>query len=73
MIKSKANMPVIEKFYHLKSHVTGGAHRLIEHYRMTEENFGATWKSLKGRCDNHRVLVKAKLITIIDQPSMSSS
>lgn len=72
LIHDKTDIPTIEKFYYLKSHVTGEAARLVNHYTITEPNYETAWNTLNLRYDNNRILINMELKALIEQPTMNS-
>ena len=62
-------LPQIEKFIHLKGHVSGEAERIINHYQLTEANYTAAWSALIDRYDNKRVICSTLLDQIMHLPN----
>lgn len=71
MIHNQPNISNIEKFYYLKSNLTGEASRLVCHLLVTDENYLTAWDTLINRYDNPRVLVSACLADFLATPALS--
>lgn len=71
LIHNKEEIQPVEKFYHLKSNLSGEPIRLIDHYVITAANYESAWTTLKDRYDNKRVLVNMELKCIMQLEKMT--
>jgi len=59
-------MSDIQKFFYLRSCLSGDAEKVIHCLQTTAENYQVAWKSLTTRYDNKRVLIQVRVKALFD-------
>ena len=62
----------VQKMWFLKTNLTGEAERLIRHLALTDNNYETSWKILKDRFSNKRVLASTIIQQLIDTPNVTN-
>lgn len=66
--KEENGYPPVQKFYHLRSHLTGQALELVQNIPMTENNYNVVLKKLQQRYDNKSLIIQSHIRAILDAP-----
>jgi len=61
-----------QKFWYLKTVLSGEAERLIKHLALTERNYAAAWDLLNDRYDNKRVLTATLVQQLVEYSNVTS-
>jgi hypothetical protein len=61
MIHYNDSLPQIQKFYYLKSSLSGEAVRLVSNLLMTAKNYTITWTLLVERQENKRLIAASHI------------
>ncbi|XP_046810004.1 uncharacterized protein LOC124420590 [Lucilia cuprina] len=70
MIHSNSDLTAVEKFYYLKSSLSGEALQCISNLPVSSENFAPAWKILCTQYENTRMLINSHLDCIFELPRL---
>ena len=62
----------VQKFYYLKTNLSGEAERLIKHLELTELNYKSAWDLLNDRYSNKRVLTATFVQQLVEHQCVAS-
>jgi len=70
MINSSSELSSVEKFYYLRSSLSGEALQCISNLPVSSENFTPAWNLLCAQYENTRMLINSHLDAIFDLPRL---
>lgn len=64
------SIPKCQKMQHLKMKLRGGAEKLVQHLKVSAENYDSCWDILTHRYNNKRLLFTSYMNTIVNLPTI---
>ncbi|CAG9126303.1 unnamed protein product [Plutella xylostella] len=71
-IHNNSSLSNAQKMQFLKSKVKGEAERLIQHLKVSSDNYGACWELLNNRYNNRKLIFSAHINIMLNLPSMQN-
>ena len=62
-----------QKFYYLKSYLSGTAADLVSHMKLTDSNYFEAWDRLEKRFDRSQLIIQSFINSFVSLPSTNSS
>lgn len=69
MVHNQADIPDVEKFTYLKSHLSDYALTIVENIKITSENYKMAWKTLEDTFNRPRCIVRGHLERLFHLPN----
>lgn len=70
LVHNNASLSDVQKFFYLRSALTGDAGHVIQCLQTTSDNYRVAWESLVTRYNNKRVLVQVHVQALFDLESL---
>lgn len=71
-VNANTNLSDSQKLQYLKSSLKGEALSLIQHFAITNANYGEAWEKLKARFGKQKQIIHSHIQKFLDQPAITS-